>query len=111
MAANKAKRSIHLAQPVRPSLHPDPRSDASELMPVKAHAYRTLAELNAGFEKVLQDLKTLGHISFFNSGHATAAHNRISMIRAEVNREFAQTLADRETANAAHFLRLSAVPD
>ena len=28
-------------------------------MPVKAHAYRTIAELNGGFEKVIQELETL----------------------------------------------------
>lgn len=104
MAENKAKRSVLLAQPERRRHHPAP----AELMPVKVHIYRTIAELNAGFEKVLQDLHSLGSINFFRSSGATAAHCMISRIRAQLNREFAVTLHERETANADHFDRLCA---
>jgi hypothetical protein len=99
MAENKAKRSFSSVQPVRRLPNPQP----PELMPVKVHVYRTLAELNAGFEKVLQDLHSLGSISYFRSSGATTAHRMISRIRAQLNREFAITLHNRETANAEHF--------
>lgn len=107
MAANKAKRSIPPAQPERLSLHSEPNSRASELMPVKVHAYRTIAELNAGFDKVLQDLKTLAHISFFNSGNATVAYDQVSLIRAEINQKFTMAVHDREAANVAYFGRIA----
>jgi hypothetical protein len=38
-----------------------------EFMPVKAHVYRAIAELNGRFEKVIQDLQTPGRISLFRS--------------------------------------------
>jgi len=106
MAENKAKRSVSLAQPERRRLYPVP----TELMPVKVHVYRTIAELNGGFEKVLQDLQSLGSINYFRACGATAAHRMISHLRAQLNREFAMALHDRETANADHFDRLSAEP-
>lgn len=104
MAANKAKRSIPSAQPERHSPHPKP----VELMPVKAHVYRAIAELNGGFEKILHDLQTLSQVSFFRSGSVTTVSSQISRIRAQVNREFAMTLHDREMANAGHFDHLCA---
>ncbi len=87
------------AQPQRRS----PNPATAELMPVKAHVYRAIAELNGGFEKVIQDLQTLGRISFFRSDSVTAMHNLICRIRAQANREFTMTLHDREMANAGHF--------
>jgi hypothetical protein len=106
MAESKAKRSVPLAQPERRCLHPEP----AELMPVKVHVYRTIAELNGGFEKVLQDLHSLGSINYFRSCGATAAHRMISRLRAQLNREFALALEERETANVNHFDRLCAEP-
>jgi len=106
MAENKAKRSVSLAQPERRRLHSKP----PELMPVKVHVYRAIAELNGGFEKVLQDLQSLGSINYFRACGATAAHRMISRLRAQLNREFAMALHDRETANADHFDRLCAEP-
>ncbi len=102
MAENKAKRSVSLAQPERRRLHPEP----AELMPVKVHVYQTIAELNGGFEKVLKDLQSLGSINYFRSCGATEAHRMISRIRAQLNREFAMTLHERESANADRFDRL-----
>ena len=102
MAGNKTKRPVLLAQPQRRSPNPQP----AELMPVKAHAYRAIAELNGGFEKVIQDLQTLGRISFFNPGSVTAMHNLICRIRAQANRQFTMTLHDRELANVGHFGQL-----
>jgi hypothetical protein len=108
MATNKAKRPVLLAQPQRRSRNPEPRSAAPTevLMPVKAHVYRAIAELNSGFEKVIQDLQTLGRISFFRSDSLTAMHDLICRVRAQANRDFITSLHERETANAAHFDRL-----
>ena len=102
MATNKAKRSIHLAQLQRLSPNPEP----TELLTVKAHAYRTIAELNSGFEKVIQELQTLGQISYFRSDSVTTMHDLICRMRAQANREFTMTLHGREIANAGHFERL-----
>jgi hypothetical protein len=102
MAISKAKRPIPLAQPQRRSRNPEP----TELMPVKAHAYRAIAELNGGFEKVIQDLQTLKQISYFRSDNVTAMHDLICRIRAQANRDFVIALHDREMANAGHFERL-----
>ena len=116
MAATKAKRNIHLsqpnhlAQPQRLPIHSEPQPEAHpqtrELMPVKVHVYRTLAELNAGFEKVLQDLQTLGHVSFLRSGSVSAVHAQIARIRSQINGELITTLRDREATNAGYFERL-----
>jgi hypothetical protein len=124
MASNKAKRSIHLAQlqaehresqnqkskPERRSPNPETAaSHASEsrpavaMMPVKTHIYRAIADLNAGFEKVMQDIGNLKQINFFRSDPLTAMQDSIGVIRAQANREFMEVLSRREDANAAHF--------
>lgn len=102
MATNKVKRPLPTAQPERHS----PNLQPVELMPVKAHVYRALAELNGGFEKVIQDLQSLGRIGFFRSDRITAMHDLICRIRAQANRDCIMTLHDREMANAGHFDRL-----
>ena len=104
MAGNKAnRRSIqhsaissqpHQNQPQRPTEPPSP---------VKAHIYRALAELNGGFEKVIQDLKTLQQVGFLRSQRLAGMHDLICGIRAEANHECLGILDDRETANAGHF--------
>lgn len=107
MASNKVKRTIPLAQPQRrspnPKTNPKPRSESAELMPVKAHVYRAIAELNDGFEKVARDLQTLGRISFFHSDRVTAMHDLICCVRAQANSDFMMAVHDREIANAGHF--------
>jgi hypothetical protein len=102
MAISKAKRTIPLAQPQRRSPNPEP----AELMPVKTHVYRAIAELNSGFEKVIQDLQTLARISFFGSDSVTAMHDLVCRLRAQANRDFTVALRDREIANADYFDRL-----
>ena len=77
-----------------------------EAQPVKAHVYRAIAELNGGFEKVINDLQALGRISFFRSDRMTAMHDLICRVRAQANRDFIMTLHDREMENAAYFDRL-----
>jgi hypothetical protein len=98
MATNKAKRSIHLAQP-----QPQPVTGP---MPVKAHVYRAIADLNAGFELVIQSLKKLQQISFLPSRHFAAQHDLACSLRAEINRDLTGTLRDRESANTSYFTRL-----
>ena len=107
MAISKSKRPIPLAQPQRRSLNPktnpNPRPESAELMPVKAHVYRAIAELNDGFEKIARDLQTLGRVSFFHPDQVTAMHDLISRIRAQANRDFLVAMHDREHANFSHF--------
>jgi hypothetical protein len=103
MAANKNKRSIHLAQPERRRTNPQP---VAELMPVKARIYFVIAELNGGFEKTIQHLKDLQQINFLGSDRVAAIHDLVCGIRAQANRECLGILGDRETANAGHFERL-----
>ena len=62
--------------------------------------------MNGGFEKVIQELETLGQISYYRSGSVTAIHDLICRIRAQANRELIAVLNDRETANAGHFDQL-----
>lgn len=98
MATNKAKRSIHLAQP---------QPQRTELMPVRAHAYRSLAEMNNGLEQAIHGLQELKKITFFSSSESlNAIHSLLSRIRAQANGEAMAVLAERETANARHFQQL-----
>jgi hypothetical protein len=106
MATNKAKRPILLAQPNSQLKRRSPNPQPAELMPVKARVYRAIAELNGGFEKVIQDLQTLGSIAFFRSDNVTAMRDLICRIRAQANRELVAVLNDREAVNLAHFDQL-----
>jgi hypothetical protein len=70
MATNKTKRSIHLAQPQPQRRSPNPQP-AAEPMPVQAHVYHSIAELNGGLEKVIRDLKKLKKVPFFHPERLT----------------------------------------
>jgi hypothetical protein len=111
MAANKAKRSIHLAQPqphhTRPSLHPEP----AELMPVRAHVYRTIADMNGGLEHAIEGLQTLQKINYLRSDTLNGMHDLICRIRAQANQHLITALNEREMANASHFQGLGIEPD
>ncbi|MBZ5504230.1 MAG: hypothetical protein LAO78_01970 [Acidobacteriia bacterium] len=97
MAVNKAKRSIHLAQ------H-QPQSQPTQPLPVRAHAYRCLAEMNNGFEQALHGLEELKKVNCFSSSESLhGIYNLLSRLRAQANREAMAVLAERETANARHF--------
>ncbi len=101
MATNKAKRSIHLAQPqAQPQHNLQP---SAKRMPVKARIYRAIADLNAGLELALQELNRLQQVDFLPSARFAAMHNVIGGLRAQANREFLDFLAQREKANIAHF--------
>ena len=98
MATNKAKRSIHLAQP-----HPQTK----DLLPVRAHAYRSLAEMNSGLEQAIHGLQELKKITCFSSSESlNGIYTLLSRIRAQANREAMAVLAERETANTRHFQQL-----
>ena len=105
MATNKAKRSIHLAQPQhqskRRSLNPNP--ETPEAMPVKASVYRILAEFNTGFEQVIDNIGILSRVKYLASESATAMHNQLCRLRAQANREFMTALNRREAANDGYF--------
>jgi hypothetical protein len=107
MATSKAKRPILLAQvrPQRRSINPKTNPDPAGLIPVKTHVYRTIAELNSGFDKVVQELETLSRVRFFNSDGVTAIHELICRLRAEANRDFTVAMHERERANAGHLER------
>jgi hypothetical protein len=97
MASNKTKRSIHLTQP-----NPTP----IELMPVRAHVYRTIAEVNDGFEHAIEGLQTLHKINYLRSGSLDQMLNLVCRIRAQANRELIAVIDQRETANTGHFQQL-----
>jgi hypothetical protein len=133
MATSKAKRPVLLAQltPQRHRLNPEqilrpknglrispagsqsPKTrlharkaaQPTELMPVKTHAYRTLAELNGGFDKVIQELHALGRVSYFRPDRVTAMRELICQIRAQANRDFTLAMHEREKDNAGYFER------
>ena len=107
MAVNKAKRSIHLAQH-----HPQPKPQHTEPLPVRAHAYRCLAEMNNGLEQAIHGLEELKKISYFSSSeNLHGIHSLLSRIRAQANGEAMAVLAQRETANARHFQQLCLEPE
>jgi hypothetical protein len=98
MATNKAKRSIHLAQP---------QPQTKDLVPVRAHAYRSLAEMNSGLEQAIHGLQELKKITCFSSSESlNGIYTLLSRIRAQANRDAMAVLAERETANTRHFQQL-----
>src|SRR5689334_1269680 len=105
MAANKSKRSIHLAQPQpqRPRFNHNP----TEFQQVKSHVYRAIADMNGGFEHALQGLQALRENGFLCVGSLKELRNLIGRLRAQANHELMAVLSEREKANAGHFLRRS----
>lgn len=97
MAANKAKRSITLTQPTR---------STTDLTPVKAHVYYSIAELNVGLEKAIHNLQMLQNNQLFGVCGLTAMCRDLRGIRARANRKLMNALNERETANASHFQQL-----
>ena len=98
MASNKAN-TLHPPQQLNSQL-------ASGPMPVKAHVYHSLAELNAAFDKVISQFGHLKQINYFCSEPLTAMYHALLRIRAQANHEFTTVLGERETANANHFENL-----
>jgi hypothetical protein len=100
MASNKAN-TLHPPQ----TLNSQP---VTGLLPVKSQIYRAIAELNAGFDKVIHDFGDLTQMRCFRSEPLLATYDLICQLRARANREFFAVLNQREAANAAHFERLCA---
>ena len=75
------------------------KPEGTSLMPVKAHVYHSIAELNSGFEQVVRQLLTLGGLNLFRSSDVKAMRGQISRMRAQANRDFALAIHDREKAN------------
>jgi hypothetical protein len=103
MATSKTKHNTALAQPQRHRLGKNAKPEANGLMPVKAHIYRSIAELNGGFEKVIQELQILGGIGLFRFSRLKIMRELICRMRAEANRDFARAIHDREKINAGYF--------
>lgn len=106
MATNKAKRPILLAQPKRHKSNRKTKANPTELMPVKAYVYRAIAELNGGFEKVVQELQTLRSVNYFNRERVADMRDLICRIRARANRDFTTAMREREKVNAGYFERM-----
>ena len=104
MAVHKVIRTTPLAQP-QPKIERSTASPESiDLMPVKAHPYRCLAEMNNGLEQAIHGLEELRKIRYFSADKSLRdIHNLLSRIRAQANGEAMAILAERETANARHF--------
>ena len=104
MATSKAKRPILLAQPKpqhkRRSTNTTTNPDLRGAMPIKAHIYRAIGELNGGFEKVVQELHTLSQVSFLRRERITSMRELICRVRAEANRDFTMAMHEREKTNA-----------
>jgi hypothetical protein len=82
-------------------------------MPVKAHIYHMIAELNAAFETVINQFGNLEQIGYFRSEPVTDMYHVLLRIRAQANRELTAVLRERETDNANRFENLyeqSALP-
>jgi len=107
MATSKAKRPILLAQPKPQHTRRSPNSktnpDLAGVMPIKAHIYRGIGELNVGFEKVVQELRTLSQVSFLGHERVMSMRELICRVRAEANRDFTMAMHEREKANAGYF--------
>jgi hypothetical protein len=98
MASNKAN-TLHPPQTINSQL-------ASGPMPVKAHIYHSLAELNAAFDTVINEFGNLKQLNYICSEPLTAMYHQLLRIRAQANREFTTVLHEREAANANHFENL-----
>ena len=108
MATNKAKRSIHLAQPQPQHTRRSPNrrnfnNKPAELTPVKPHVYYAIAELNAGLEKAIHSLTALQSNQLFGASGLAEMNRILRGIRAQANRHLTTAINERETANAGRF--------
>jgi len=112
MATNKAKRSIHLAQP-----QPQPQPQAPQpnrkptLAPVKPHVYYAIAELNSGLEKAIHNLHMLQSNGLFGAYGLGEMNRVLRGIHARANRQITIALSQREAANDCHFQQLAPGPE
>ena len=116
MATSKAKRPILLAQPKpqhkRRSTTIKTNSDPAAVMPVKAHVYQAIGEMNSGFETVIQELHTLSQVGFLRPARVTAMRELVCRLRAEVqtrsHRSCSRDPARYPPDRAAHIRRRGA---
>ena len=125
MATNKAKRSIHLAQPQarNPNARTDPspktgsgfrlrapsrtrrgftpakRLNLLHWTPVKPHVYYAIAEMNTGLEKAIHNLHMLQSNGLFGASGLAEMNRVLRGIHARANRQLIMALNERETAN------------
>jgi hypothetical protein len=104
-----SRKSREMGTPLLPRLHARKAAqlDPAGAMPVKAHVYRAIGEMNGGFETVVQELHTLSQVSFLGHKRVTAMRELICRLRAEANRDFTMAMHEREKANAGYFERMS----
>lgn len=81
-------------------------STPSELLPVGQYVFQALTKINASFEKLIANLETSQHISFFPSSKLADYENVICRIRSEINLLLIEVVTDRETSNALYYDRL-----
>jgi preprotein translocase subunit SecA len=98
MATNKAKRSIHLAQP-QPQT-PQPNHKPAAPVPVRPHVYYTIAEFNSALEKAIQSLHTLQSNNLFGTADLAEMNRVLRGIHRRANHQLITALNARETANA-----------
>lgn len=110
MATNKGNRSIHPPQPQPQHTRRSPNQSSAEPMPVKAHIYHAIAELNAGLEKAIYNMQMLQSNKLFAASGLAAMNRILRGVRARANRDLMVALNERETANAGHFQQLGLEP-
>ena len=74
-----------------------------QLQPIQSSVYQLLFELNAGFEAIIRHLEALQEVEFLRDERLTALRDLICRSQAEANRDFMETLMEREMSNAAWF--------
>ncbi|MBZ5508576.1 MAG: hypothetical protein LAO78_24215 [Acidobacteriia bacterium] len=106
MAVHKVIRTTPLAQP-QPKSERLTANTKPEPLPVRAHAYRSLAIMNNGLEEAIHGLEELKKITYFSSSESLhGIHSLLCRIREQANGEAMAVLAERETANARHSQQL-----
>ena len=81
-------------------------STPSELLPVGQFVFEALTKTNASFEKLIANLETLQHVSFFPSNKLADYANVICRLRSEINLLLVEEVSHREMSNALYYDRL-----
>ena len=81
-------------------------STPSELLPVSQFVFQALTKTNASFEKLIANLETLQHVSFFPSSKLADYANVICRLRSEINLVLVEEVSHREMSNALYYDRL-----
>lgn len=81
-------------------------STPSELLPVGQFVFQALTKTNVSFEKLIANLETLQHVSFFPSSKLADYANVICRLRSEINLLLVEEVSHREMSNALYYDRL-----